>query len=162
VDTHVQEILDTLVKEFGEKRVSKKHGTEYFCIPKTQRKNIVRHLVKTLKEEGKDKSYFAQNELKKFIIEASFHPAATKHWNSEMRDGARNTVLRELREIVVEFWPSNFEKAVEVLSPNATEQYNPAIHGRLGKPIDTSIANDEPVPEVIIDEEAARLLGFKK
>lgn len=160
MDFDLDDTIRTLANEYGEKRISRKHGTEYMAIPKERRKDILRHLVNTAKIMGAEKEFFKLGTKRTTIAKAIFPDALTDGpgWDNKKKNGAYNTVLRELDEVVAELWPSNTYKAE---ATKKIEEWNPAKHGRLGKPFDESRLRDLPEPHSKQDEEAAAILGFK-
>lgn len=155
----LKDILDTLTVNHGAVGVSKIHGTEYHYIPKTDRKDILRMMVATVKENhGEDRDYFKRNDVRTIVLRACFNEYAISKWDSKKRDGAREVVFRELDQAVAEFYPSDI---VSVEPQEKLEEFDPAKQGRMGKDIDTSV-NDEPEVQALVDEDAAALLGLRR
>ena len=156
----LEDLLDTLKQDFGKRGVSK-FGTEYFSVPFSRRKDVMRHAITTCKLEGKDKEFFRNDSVKRIILETFFPEHAIENWTSSKRKNAKNVTLRELADAVIEEWKSDYTVAGEATtSATAYEEFDPSRDGRLGKELDRSIFKDVPKSQDTIDKEASDLLGF--
>lgn len=155
----LEDTLRTLANEHGEKRTSRKHGTEFIAIPKDKRKDILRHLVNTAKQLGQEKDFFKKGTVRTIIAKAVFPDALTDYWDNKKKHNAYNSVLGELDFVLVEVWRSTTFPAT---ATPKIEEWNPAKHGRLGKPFEESTLKNTPKFASTQDDEAAELLGFKK
>lgn len=150
----LEETVTAWKNKYGDRRIAKKNGNEYPCIPIRERKELLRHLVFTFKNKGEDKDFFKQQRVRTVIAEACFPPVI---YDKESRKRGYEAVWRELKEVVSEFWPD--PDLIDAPERQAVEEYNPAIHS-IGKELDRSIFNDAPKPKSNVDKEAAKLLGF--
>lgn len=157
----LEDLLDTLKQDYG-KRCLSKFGTEYFSVPFSRRKDVMRHVINTVKLEGKDKEFFRSESVKRLILDTFFPEHAIEKMVASKRKNARNVTLAELRDAVIEAWKSDYTPAGEAIAgPSAYEEFDPARDGRLGKEIDRNVFKDLPKPQDTIDKEASDLLGFK-
>jgi len=159
VDFDLEDTIRTLTNEHGEKRTSRKHGTEFMAIPKDKRKDILRHLVNTAKELGQKKDFFKKGTVRTIISKSVFPDALTEYWDNKKIHKSYAVVLRELDEVLCEVWSSPTFLAT---ATKKSEEWNPAKQGRLGKPFEESTLKDTPKFASTQDDEAAELLGFKK
>lgn len=157
MDFDLEDTIRTLTNDHGEKRTSRKHGTEFMAIPKDKRKDILRHLVNTAKVLGQDKTYFKKITVRTVIAKAVFPDALTDFWDNKKKNSAYHSVYRELDEVLAEIWPS---VTITAEATKKIEEWNPAKHGRLGKPINRDALKDAPKFASTQDDEAAEILGF--
>lgn len=157
MDFDLDDTIRTLTNEHGEKRHSRAHGTEFMAIPKERRKDILRHLVNTAKNLKEEKEFFKKPTVREKICKSVFPEALTDKWDKKKTSAAYGVVQRELDEVLSEVWPSKTFLAEET---KKMEEWNPAKHGRLGKPFDESALEQLPMPVSNQDEEANELLGF--
>lgn len=155
----LDDILDTLKDKYGERKTSKKHGTEYLAIPKEFRKDIIRHLVQTLKDQGETKEFFWPNSVRVAVAEWCLPEALTDYWDKKKRDGAYNVVWRELKEVLAEIFPS--EISVARAPEKVANEYDPSKHKSFAKELDRSVLAAAPKPNTTVDDEMSKLLGFK-
>lgn len=154
----LENTLNTLKLDLGRSRTVEKRGNKYIYFHIDDRREVIRHLVNTLKKKGKEIEYFRQNSVKRIIIKAFWPDHAIKDWTKQKRENAKAAVLEQLDLALAEFWPESIEKADIFVTKN--KEFDPTVQGRLGKELDQSIFENEPKPNTGIDEEAAKLLGF--
>ncbi len=154
----LEHILDDLKVKYGTPTIGKKHGTEYHAIPKTERKNIIRHLIQTLKDQGKDKEFLSTNEFRLIVAEWCFPDALTGTWEKRKRVNAYGSAITELRSVVAELFPE--QSSVAVAPIKVDNEYDPSKHKSFGKELDRSVFADAPKPNTTVDEEMSKLLGF--
>ena len=154
----LEDTIRTLASEYGEKRFSRKHGTEYIAIPKDRRKDILRHLANTAKNLGQDKDFFKKGTVRTTIAQSVFPEALTEFWDNKKTHKSYAAVHRELDEVLAEIWPN---KTFATEATKKIEEWNPAKHGRLGRPFDESSTDNLPAASAL-DDEAADILGLRK
>lgn len=162
----LEDTIETLKEQYGERVLGQKHGTEVVCIPKKGRKDILRHLVNTAKEFKQEKDYFKKGTVQYVIFKACFPDAMTKHWSKDSLRGAHSVVVRELNEVLAEIFPEVTYPAdpSEPTGPVSTgpasiKEWNPSKQGRIAPEVDRSITKDVIKPSGAEDAEAAALLG---
>lgn len=154
----LKEILSSIKAKFGEKRVSKKHGTEYLSIPKESRKEAIGCLVQTLKDSGKDRSLFSQSTFRLTVAEWLFPEALTQFWDKNKRRGAFEVVWRELDEVVADSFSVELSDAAP--KERISNEYDPSKHKSFAKELDRSLLADAPKSTTLIDDEMSKLLGY--
>jgi hypothetical protein len=166
----LEDVMETLRNEYGVPALSKKHGTEYVQIPKAGRKDFLRRLANTGKDQGMDKEYFKKGTVQTEICRFCFPDQLTggPGWDNKKRIDAYKVVQSELNSVIREVWPAEISRNASVSVKEMTiqerklgyKEYNPADNRVQFE----EIPNNEslPGPIDIQDDETARFLGLKK
>lgn len=155
------DLIDTItdwMNEYGDRRTSKKYGTEYIAIPIQRRKELFRHLVQTIKDRGKEKEYFRPTVLDT-IVKSCFPPEEVAYDAKKRRMGIA-VAKRELEFVLAEIFVQKCSIAAPTEYVPTSVDYDPAKHKPIAKPLDRSIFDNAPKPNTGIDKEASDILGF--
>jgi len=159
----LEDIIQSWKVTYGEKRTSQKHGTEYFAIPKHERKELLKLLVQIIKDKGEEKEYFKRIPVKNAIAASCFPPLVL---NKDSRLRGYNTVWRELGEILAEIYPdpdfANVKAPTNGTNLGVSSEPEECSYVGPLKELDMSIFESAPDPTTVEDEDAAKFLGFIK
>jgi len=158
------DLIDTItswMNEYGDRRISKKYGSEYIVIPISRRKELFRHLVKTIKDQGKEKDYFRAT-IMDTIVKACFPPEDVS-FDRKKRNAGISTATRELQFVLAEVYKQKLSVAEQpeyVPTKDYIPDYNPAKGKPIARELDRSLFDEAPKPNTTVDTEAADILGF--
>jgi hypothetical protein len=153
-----QELDDILLSwknEHGERVRGKKYDNEIIRIPIRDRKDLFRHLVKTLIDELKwDKDSFQPSVIEN-ILKSCFPPEDVSHDKVARKRGFASA-RGELALVINEFFGKKGSKA-EIPS---NKEYDPGKHKPIAPPLDRSVLADAPKPNTDKDSVMDKFLGF--
>jgi len=160
---NLDEVIESWKAVYGTLTPSKAHGTEYYAIDKRERKGLFRYLVSAILAKDQSLEYLKQYSTQDRIAKSCFGPIV---YDPKVRAGGIEAVKREFRDVLNEMFPDpdmiNAKKNCEDMPSHvpATEEYNPAIHISPFKDLDRSLLVSIDSEDIVIDREAAKLLGF--
>lgn len=151
----LNDILLSWINEHGERTVGKKYGNEVVRIPIRDRKNLFRHLVKTLIDDLKwDKDSFKLS-VTETIVKSCF-PSEDIPYDNASRKRGLAAARSDLTLVVNEF----FGKKGSIAETPSNKEYDPGKHAPIAQPLDRSILADAPKPNTDKDTAIGNLLGF--
>lgn len=160
MSAELKNILNTLAEKHGEVRISPKHGTEYVRIEKTKRIDFLGYLASTMKERGKDRTFFDSTSIQETIAKFLIPEGVTRLWTRNKTREAHSVVIRELERVVARVWPDDIsDEAPTYAAPVTTDPQRPVSspHAPLREDVtETPYKSDS---EVQVDEEFCKLLG---
>lgn len=159
----VKESLRLWRRKYGEEKTGKTYGQTYFSIPIKDRRYLLIIFLRWMKMRGLDKEHFKnKSSFLKDLIEICFGSAPA--FNKEKREHGHRALKEELDDVIdTEVFckksrakknskPSPIvEKPVEKVDTNQPKLY--------GREVDESLYADLPKPEIIYDEDFAKLIG---
>lgn len=159
--TDLKRILNALNEKYGRIGHSPIHRTEYVAIHKTDRKNCIYRLVKTMQMKDKDRTYFEMASVQDEIAEFFLPDLAVEGKSKGAIKGGRTVIKNELTSVIERVWPNQElwdgplpEKKEEVIK-------EPEIKFA-GREVNRDLYKKDSDYEPQLDEEFAALIGVKK
>jgi len=157
MSAELKNTLNTLAEKHGEVRISPKHGTEYVRIDKTKRIEFLGYLANTMKERGKDRTFFEADSVQDTIAKFLIPEGVTRLWTRNKTREAHSVVIRELERVIARVWPDDISNEAPTYSAPVVTEPRQAVK------VPTLCEDVTETPykksEVQIDEDFAKLLG---
>jgi hypothetical protein len=171
----IQRILDVLNTEWGKWKLSKK-GHKFRAIDDNDRYEVIKIILQTFKEEGKDLSAFGQSSTQNKIAAYFFPDSRLKSASASTQRNIYEKVAREIREAIIEINGAPQNITSKELNSPIIEQPKPVTRSETpirraepetevkfaGRDVDRSLYKDISDFEPELDPEMAELVGIKK
>lgn len=155
----LEDIIENWKIEHGTRTPSKKYGVYYYKIPLTEREELFKILVRTIKASGRDREFFKLHSTQNAIATACFPPII---YDKDSRERGYNALKSQLKSVVAEVWKEDEGGTTPEEKAKKAQEANDCSYTGPLKELDRAIFEDAPKPTTGVDEEAEKLLGFKR
>lgn len=159
----IKECLRLWRRKYGEEKVGKSYGQTYFSIPIKDRRHLLIIFLRWMKMKGLEKENFKnKSSFLKDLIDICFGSAPA--FNKEKREQGHRALKEELEDVIdTEVFckkKSRVQKNAKPFVPELVKAPEPINEPRMyGREVDESLYADLPKPEIVYDEEFAKLIG---